>query len=59
MSKVNATQQDEAVYTVQAVASLLLLMGSSDLDKGNHALCMDWLGRQLDKAGMVLDGGAA
>jgi hypothetical protein len=57
MSKVRSTPQDQALYTVQAVASLLLIMGSADLDKGNHALCVDWLGRQLDEAGMILNGG--
>ena len=55
--KFRTTPQDQAAYTVQAVASLLLIMGSADLDKGNHTLCLDWLGRQLDEAGMILDGG--
>jgi hypothetical protein len=53
-----ARRVDRATYTVEAVAILLMVLGEASHDKGNIHLALNWLGGQLEDAGMVLsDGG--
>ena len=45
------------MFTVEAVVTLLLMMGSADQDKGNVPMALRWLGGQLEAAGMLLEAG--
>ena len=49
--------RDEATYTVEAVAILLMVLGEASHDKGNIHLALNWLGRRLEDAGMALSAG--
>jgi hypothetical protein len=48
---------DRATYTVEAAAILLKVLGEASHDKINIHLVLEWLGRQLDDAGMTLSSG--
>jgi hypothetical protein len=52
-----AKEVDRATYTVEAAAILLKVLGEASHDKINIHLVLEWLGRQLDDAGMTLSSG--
>ena len=52
-----AKEVDRATYTVEAVAILLMVLGEASHDRGNIHLVLEWLGRQLEDAGMTLSSG--
>ena len=55
-----AEEVDAATYTVEAVASILMMLANGEHDRGNVPMALIWLGKQLEQAGMVLsDGGKA
>jgi hypothetical protein len=53
-----AEELDAAACTVEAVASILMMLANGEHDRGNVPMAMLWLGKQLEQAGMILsDGG--
>ncbi len=52
-----AEEVDDAAYTVEAVASILMMLANGEHDRGNVPMALIWLGKQLEQAGMVLSAG--